>query len=294
MPSSTPIAVVPAVKTIDVCAGESRLHKMKKGVQEMYRPLLKQSGQLNLTTGALLIFLGAFAALTSPALAQSQGGKSPDDWQFTVAPYLMFPWMNGKTAMLGREVEVNANPGDIFSKLQLGVMGTFQARKARWGTWIDAVYMALGTDIARPSANVDANQGVYTFTGLRELNKKVDLVFGARWNVLQGKLDFKGPLLTGTYEQTKQWVNPIVGFQLKQPLGGRWHFTMEGDIGGFGAGSDFAWHLFPVVGIDVGKRATLGVGYRVLSEDYQTGSGLRMFKYDVVTQAFVLGAAFHF
>ena len=270
---------------------------MKKGERKMSRPLLKQSGQLNLMTGALLIFLGAFATLTSPALAQSQGGKGPDDWKFTAAPYLMIPWMNGTAAARGHEVNVDVGAGDIFSHLQFGVMGSFEARKARWGTYLDAVYMALGTHTeaeARPAANVDFNQGAYTFTGLRQLNEKVDLVFGARWNVLQGKLEFKGPLLTGTYEQTKQWVNPIVGFQLKQPLVGRLHFAIEGDIGGFGAGSDFAWHLFPVVGVDVGKRATLGIGYRVLSENYKAGEGNQMFKYDVVTQAFVIGAAFHF
>jgi hypothetical protein len=96
------------------------------------------------------------------------------------------------------------------------------------------------------------------------------------------------------FKKTKQWVEPIVGLKLKQPLGRRCHFTMEGDIGGFGAGSDFAWQLFPVVGIDVSKHATLGIGYRVLSEDYQTGSGNQMFKYDVVTQGPVLGMSFNF
>jgi hypothetical protein len=69
---------------------------------------------------------------------------------------------------------------------------------------------------------------------------------------------------------------------------------MEGDIGGFGAGSDFAWQLFPVVSVDVGKRATLGIGYPALSANYKTGEGNQLFKYDVVTQAFVLGATFHF
>ncbi len=173
-------------------------------------------------------------------------------------------------------------------------MGYFEARKGSWGTGIDAVYMALGSTVARPSANVDFNQGSYAFTGLRRLNEKVDLLFGVRWNVLQGKLDFKGPILQGTYEQTKQWVNPIVGIKLKQPLAGRLNFGFEGDIGGFGAGSDFAWNLFPTVGIDVSRKASILLGYRVLSEDYDTGSGNQSFKYDVVTQAMVFGVSFHF
>jgi hypothetical protein len=84
--------------------------------------------------------------------------------------------------------------------------------------------MALGTDVDRPSANVDVNQGAYTFTGQYQAHEKVDFLFGTRWNVLQGKLDFKEPPLTGVFKDTKQWVDPIVGLKLKQRLGGRWHF----------------------------------------------------------------------
>jgi hypothetical protein len=243
--------------------------------------------------------LGALMLLTivvSPALAQSSGstGTNSDEWKFTLAPYLMLPWMNGTTAVRGHEIEVDVSPSQIFDNLQFGGMAYLEARKARWGTGVDVVYMALGTDVDRPSANVDFNQGAYSFLGLRQLNENVDLVFGARWNVLQGKLDFKEPPLQGVFKETKQWVNPIVGLKLKQRLGGPWSFTMEGDIGGFGAGSDFAWHLFPVVGVDVGKRATVNIGYRVLSEDYETGSENQKFKYDVITQAMVFGMAFKF
>jgi len=245
---------------------------------------------------AALAVLLLLAAATSPTLAQSQGtsGKSPDEWKFTLAPYLMLPWMNGTTAVRGHEVEVDVGPSQIFKNLQFGAMGYFEARKGPWAAGVDAVYMALGTDIARPSANVDFNQGAYTFTGMRRLNDKVDILAGVRWSVLQGKLDFKGPLLLGTFEQTRQWVDPIVGLKLKQRLGGRLSFSMEADIGGFGAGSDFAWQLFPVLGFDLGRRTTLGIGYRVLSLDYTTGNENQQFKYDVVTQAFVLGAAFRF
>jgi hypothetical protein len=253
---------------------------------ERFRPML----------GAILLVLISLSIIVSTAFAQSPSGtgKNSDEWKFTLAPYLMLPWMDGKAAVRGLEHEVDVSPSQIFKNLQFGAMGYFEARKAGWGVGVDAVYMALGTNVDRPAANVDFNQGAYTFMGLRQLNKKVDLVFGARWNVLQGKLDFKGPLLLGTFEETKQWVEPIVGLKLKQRLGGRCSFTMEGDIGGFGAGSDFAWQLWPVIGVDVSKHATLGIGYRVLSEDYVTGSGNQQFKYDVITQAIVLGMAFHF
>lgn len=242
-----------------------------------------------LTTVALL------AAIPPPALAQSQtgSGKSAEEWNFTLAPYLMVPWMDGTTALRGQEIKVNVGPSEIFSNLQFGVMGYFEARKSRWAVGADAVYMALGATVDRPSANVDFNQGAYAFTAIRELNRKVDFLAGVRWNVLQGKFELKAPIQS-TVEQTKQWIDPIVGLRLRQSLGGHWHFTMQGDIGGFSAGSKFAWQLFPVVGVDVGKRTTIGIGYRVLGMNYSTGSQNTLFKYDVITQGFVFGAALHF
>ncbi len=239
---------------------------------------------------ALTALVFAFASVAS---AQAQSRSTDNGWQFTAAPYLLLPWMNGKTALKGHEVGVDVSPGDIFSHLQIGGMGTFEGRKAGWGFGADAMYMALGTTVDLPPTNVDVNQGSYTFTGFRQLKPNVDLLFGARWIVIQGKLGFKGPL-QATLEETKQWVEPIVGLKLRQPLGHKLHLMLEGDIGGFGAGSDFAWQLFPALGIDVSKRARLGFGYRVISEDYQTGEGTQLFRYDVVTQGIVLGMSFHF
>jgi hypothetical protein len=242
----------------------------------------------------------SIAAATLPANAQSSSQAGSDEWKYTLAPYLMLPWMDGKTAVRGLEVDVNVAPSEILSNLQFSAMGSFEARKSRWGVGVDAVYMALGATVDRvpavgdrANADVDMNQGAYTFQGLRQLNRKVDFVFGARWNIIQGRIGLKGPQQT-VVKDTKQWVDPIVGLKLRQPLRDKWHFSMQADIGGFGAGAKFAWQLFPMVGVDVGKRATLGMGYRVLSSDYETGSQATLFKYDVITQAFVLGAAFHF
>ena len=233
------------------------------------------------------------AAVTVPDVCGQTAGGSSDPWKVKVAPYLMFPWMDGKAAVRGREVSIDVGAGDIFSNLQIGAMGYFEARKGAWGFGVDAVYMALGTTIDRPSADIDFNQGAYQFMGFRSLNKKVDLTFGARWNVLSGRLGFKGPLAT-TVEQTKQWVDPNVGLMIHQPLGGKWHFNLVTDIGGFGAASKFAWQVFPTVGRDVGKRARLGIGYRALSMDYETGSGNTLFRYDIITSGPIIGMSFNF
>jgi hypothetical protein len=243
----------------------------------------------------ILLFCIIAAVIAGPSVYAQTTGASGDEWKFRLAPYLMIPWMDGKAGLRGHEFDVNISAGDIFSKLQMGAMGNFEARKGAWGVGVDAMYMALGTDIDRPQANVDFDQAGFGFTGLRALNQKVDLTFGARWNVIRGNIEFKGPLATGTeVGQTKQWVDPIVGLNIHQPLGGRWHFGLVTDIGGFGAGSDFAWEVFPTVGVDVGKRARLGIGYRAIGMDYKTGSDNTLFRYDVITSGLVLGMAFNF
>jgi hypothetical protein len=101
--------------------------------------------------------------------------------------------MNGTSTVRGLEVEVDVSPSDIFENLQFGAMGYFGARKGNWGFGVDALYMALGTTIDTPPANVDPGQGAFTFVGTRRLNDKVEAVFGARWNFIQGKIEFTGP-----------------------------------------------------------------------------------------------------
>jgi hypothetical protein len=275
---------------------------LKKGCMKSLNTVLNQCQRLRFLLGGPLVALLLLSLPTSPLLAQSpsSGGAGSDGWQFTVAPYLLIPWMDGDTTVRGLSVNVDVGPSQIFENLQFGAMGYFEAKKGKWAVAADAVYMALGTTVDRvpilgdrATADVDFNQGVYTFTGMRQLHEKFDFLFGARWNVLQGRLGFKGPLET-VVKNTRQWVDPIVGLRFKQRLGGPMHLTVEGDIGGFGAGSDFAWQLFPVLGADVHEHVTIGVGYRVLGLDYEAGKDQNKFKYDVITQAIVAGVAFHF
>ena len=71
-------------------------------------------------------------------------------------------------------------------------------------------------------------------------------------------------------------------------------FGVYGEIGGFGAGSDFAWQLFPRVGFRFAEKASLEFGWRWLDMDYATGEGTEQFGYDVLTQGPVAGLAFRF
>ena len=226
------------------------------------------------------------AGWATKATAQPAG----DEWNVFVAPYLMGAGMSGKTTLRGVDVDVDVSASDIFSNLQFGAMGIAVARKGNWGFGSDLIWMALGTTVR--DTNVDVNQGAFAFYGLRQLSPAADVTFGLRVNTLQGTLTFKGPDVTVSQDQT--WVDPIVGVTLRRPAGRRVQLRLYTEIGGFGAGSDFTWQVFPTLGLRLTDTASLDFGYRWLDLDYDTGERNEQFRYDVLTQGLVVGFGFRF
>ena len=131
-----------------------------------------------------------------------------------------------------------------------------------------------------------ANGGGPGFTAL-------DLMASARyWNQQSDlTLNFKGTL-TADFKRlglkfkrsrrfavadggTLEWVDPVVGLRLRHQTASGSDLTLAGDIGGFGAGSQFSWQAVGTYGFDVpvfGTTMRSVVGYRALSVDYsETG-----------------------
>ncbi|HRV36145.1 MAG TPA: hypothetical protein P5520_09740, partial [Desulfomonilia bacterium] len=51
-----------------------------------------------------------------------------------------------------------------------------------------------------------------------------------------------------------EWVDPIVGVNLSVPFSKRISAGVLADIGGFGAGSDLAWEVMPVIGFPLKRH----------------------------------------
>ena len=237
------------------------------------------------------VLLWAAVALVAAGAWTPAAAQAPSDkWDVVVEPYFMGAAMSGTTTVRGRDLDVDVSASDIFSNLQFGAMGLVVARKGNWGFGADAIWMALGTTVH--NTNVDFNQGAFAFYGLRRLGSAADLTFGMRVNTLQGQL--KSNTVGFDVSQDKTWVDPLVGLTLRTPREHRVQLRVYGEIGGFGAGSDFAWQVFPTVGFKFTDRFSLEVGYRWIDVDYKTGDGNNRFAYDVLTQGPVGGLAFRF
>jgi hypothetical protein len=240
-----------------------------------------------------------FVAAAVPLCAQAQN----DEWHYTLAPYMIFPGMSGTVGARGYEADVDVSASDILSNLQIGFNGAFAARRGDWGFGVDVIYAALGssTDLV----NVDPNQGTFTFLAMRRLAPSLDLTFGARWNLIQSRIEFKeipGTELGGrVVEETKQWVDPVVGMHWTAPLGKRCRFSLPANVGGFGVSSKIAVDVFPNLQVKVGERVSIAGGWRLLYVDYETGyeNGVpdpadESFRYDVTTTGPVVGMLFQF
>jgi hypothetical protein len=70
-----------------------------------------------------------------------------------------------------------------------------------------------------------------------------------------------------------RWVDPVVGLRVRHSFSPGNDLEMRGDIGGFGAGSKFAWQFYSGYSRDFefkGYKFTSLVGYRALGLDYST------------------------
>ena len=90
----------------------------------------------------------------------------------------------------------------------------------------------------------------------------------------------------------KKWVDPMFGLRWYWKFADKWALITRGDVGGFGAGSDFAWSAGGVIDWRPWKHVGFLVGYRALYMDYEDGSGSEKFAFDATMHGPLLGVNF--
>lgn len=81
-------------------------------------------------------------------------------------------------------------------------------------------------------------------------------------------------VLPSHVEGSQWWVDPIVGLRAQVNLT-RWLFiAIQGDVGGFGAGSDIAWNAQGSLGVNITRNVFAEVGWRYFYMDYSNDGAL--------------------
>jgi hypothetical protein len=243
--------------------------------------------------------LTAICALLHPVTARSE------DWNFVVAPYLLVPSISGD-ASLGRidDAEVDISGSDILSSLELGAMLQVEARHSSgYGVMLNYAFMDLSKDFSGPRGftNVDTDifQGTLEGFGTYRFEYTggtVDLYGGARWWHIGLDVDASTPFGSRGYSRNEDWVDPVIGVRWAPRLSEAFRLLIQGDVGGFGAASDFTWCAQAGILWDASATTSVALLYKALGVDYQTGTRgtPSFFEYDTITQGPLLGLVFRF
>lgn len=227
-----------------------------------------------------------------------------EKWSFLVEPYLMFPNMKGQTGVGNLpDVSVDADPGDIFSKLQIGAMLNLEAHNNKWALGSDLIYMNLEQDVMPGklinSGKINAKQLAWEVMGLRRLTPWLEVGIGGILNSVQSGVNINinnigGGNTNRNKKLTQTWYDPMLIARIQSAAGKKFIYQLRGEIGGFGIGSDFAWQIQAYAGYRFSKLFQITGGYRIISLDYTTGTDESRFLYDMNTFGPVLRFGFNF
>ncbi len=252
-------------------------------------------------------------AVNVPAVSAEEKQNENSGWEFQVAPYMWFISMDGDVKVKGQKSDVDASFSDIWDELNIAAMVAFEGRKNRWGFFGDVIAANLGnsTTVGRIRIEPDINALWLTAGGFYRLGTwdlsdastneeptvTLDVFAGARYTYLDMELDFKNVPLPDP-SGDKDWLDPLIGARAIFDLSEQWALSLDGSIGGFGVGSDFAWNAAGLIGYRFGffgkDNATAFGGYRAMYQDYTEGSGNDQFEWDVTLHGPILGLAIRF
>jgi hypothetical protein len=230
---------------------------------------------------------------------------SSDQWEFQLAPYAWLAGQNGKVATLPglppADIDIDFYD-DIWGNINLAGMLVGEARKGRYGLFMDIVYTDIEMDDPAPygilysAVDTQTKSWMVSIAGLYRLverqNRFLDVIAGVRYWSVDTDLTLKAGLLPErSISNSEDWVDPLIGLKGLSALGNSKFFISGGlAIGGFGAGSDFFWDANINLGYQWTKGFSTTVGYRYLDVDYEKDD----FLYDVAQDGLTLGLSWRF
>ena len=247
------------------------------------------------TTGTFVLMASALLVATArPAAAQG--------WEYRAAVYAWLSGLDGTIAAtpLGGGVPVSANFSDLAQFVDFAAAGHFEAQNPNLVFLGDVNYVGLGADRdvdvdgETITAKMDYDQWIFELAGGYRISQEFDLLLAGRLysqNLGQTRIGGEGSRAS---ETQFTWADVFLGARWTKLLGERWWISLRGDIGT--GGSDFAWFGNAGFGYRFSDLVSLGLAYRVLSLDYETGSPLGgdYYSYDVTMNGLGLVLLFTF
>ena len=236
-----------------------------------------------------------------PAAIGADTPMSQDkNWEFNLAPfYIWGVAIDGYQTAGTNTVPVEVPFSDITDNLDAAFIVHFEGmHKSNWGFLIDVDYLDLSNDVTLPGpfnmpADVDFDATLAEFSGLYRMingDHTYDLIAGLRYTKLENKVTTAaGPTMV---DASEDWLDPIGGLRWIWGFADQWSLVARGDIGGFGIGSDFAAQGLALIDWQPFKYVSFLAGYRAIYQDYESGSGPDLFRFNATMHGPILGLNF--
>ncbi|MGZ9273866.1 MAG: hypothetical protein ACXW34_03900 [Nitrospira sp.] len=242
------------------------------------------------------------SALAGDPVVEKTTAPASEAWCETPPPVefrLGLPgWMAGMSGDFGVRGVVSTldmSFADIFQQLdQVPLVLSAYARYHRWEFMVAGQYLKISDSVVLPGllfsrADIQVKSAfVEAFVGYRLINcdkAVLSLYGGIRYNYMSGDLhvfdngDPRFPVLRRALgipdslrrSGDKSWVDPVIGISGKVRLARPVSLYAKGDIGGFGAASDFTWQVQGGLEFQVTRWLYSNVGWRYMKYDYKSG-----------------------
>jgi hypothetical protein len=245
---------------------------------------------------AIVAAFAMFLLLCPLTYAEETSGTK--NWEFDLVPmYLWMASLDGNMTVKGITQSLELPFDDIFDSLEAAFTFHFEGLyKKRWGFFLDYNMIDLKDSATGPGpfkANIEvdfdnkiAELGVI-FRFHEEGAHILEALGGARFTNLESTIRITGvpDPIPQVIAGDQNWWDPIIGLRYKWLISNKWKFSLRGDFGlGFGAGdtSDTTWNAIGLIHFQPWKHVGFLGGYRALDVDYETGSGINQFKYDML------------
>jgi len=225
---------------------------------------------------------------------------SQSEWEYNAAIYGWLAGINGEIGIANQEGQFDASLSDLLKNLKFTAGGHFEARNPSVSLITDIFFVGLGNDADIEHTTISDS----TYTKTRTVNldewiiegavgyritKEFEMILAGRYYSLNTELliedDLKG-------SEGLSWGDIFVGARYLTRFGDDWYAMARADVG-FG-GSSLALFGTLGMGYEFSDLFSLALTYRVLSLDYETGSGVEYFKYSASMHGFGIGAVFSF
>ncbi len=220
-----------------------------------------------------------------------------DRWEVSLTPFMWMSSIEGTVGKGGLQAPVDEDFSDIFDDIEGSVALHLAATKGDWIVLGEFAYYDLSaSDPLGPLGLVTLDYDEHKVDVELALAYRVldDYLWGSgdsgragrgqlgvqgggRYTNLDQDFKFKSALGSIKTSESESWVDPVVGLRGTLGLTKALELDLRGDVGGFGVGSDLTWTAQGALAWWVARRATLRVGYRHRSIDYESGG----FVYDV-------------